>query len=289
VAKAGDLHLPWNKPFVMFGHGMGALLAYEVRPGMSAVVSWPATVQGDGAPLAPPTEHVDCWAVALAALPAEAEGAALALLSASERERMERFCFERHRRLYGRSHAALRLLIARYVGASPASLLIAPDANGRPLLASPAGRLHFNLSHSGEAALFAVSCSAAVGVDVEVVRDVPDFAAIARRHFAPTEVEFLLGLAPEERLGGFYVTWTRKEAFVKALGLGLSFPLDAFCTGRPDGRPDLRRAGGAAYTDWTMADLKPAIGYKGAVAIHRPNHAIRCRQAGWPWLLDAIK
>jgi 4'-phosphopantetheinyl transferase len=252
----------------------------------AALLSWPAPVDGAPTPLA--SDHVDCWAVALAALPGEAEVAAWGLLAADERARAERFYFEPHRQRYARTHAASRLLIARYLGAAPAALVIAPDAGGRPILPSPAARLHFNLSHSGDVALVAVASSAPVGVDVEVVRDVPDFAAIARRHFAPTEVEHLLRLAPAEQLAGFYVTWTRKEAFVKALGLGLSHPLDAFCTGRPDRPPDLRHTGGAAYSDWTMADLAPAPGYKAAVAVAQPNMAIRCRRAEWPWLLDGV-
>ena len=139
------------------------------------------------------------------------------LLSADERLRAKGFYFERHRNLYVRSHASLRLI--SYLRASPASLLIVPDANGRPLLAEPADRLQFSLSHSGDTALVAVSASAPISVDLEMVRDLPDFITIARSHFAATEVENLLRLAPEERLGGFYVTWTRKEAFVKALGL----------------------------------------------------------------------
>ncbi len=252
---------------------------------MSELWSWSAPVQGD---IALPTERVDCWAVALAALPADAEATATALLSADERARAERFRFDRHRRLYISSHAALRLLLARYLRASPASLVIAAEANGRPILASPAGRLQFNVSHSGDLALVAVSCIAPLGVDIEEVRDLPDFVDIARRYFAPTEVEHLLRLAPRERLGGFFVTWTRKEAFVKALGLGLSFPLDAFCTGRPDRPPSLTQAEGAADADWTMADLLPGGEYKGALAIRHPSVKIDCRQAAWSWLLDGV-
>jgi 4'-phosphopantetheinyl transferase len=252
------------------------------------LLSWPAAQQWDGAPIALAADQIDCWAVSLAAFPADADGAALALLSADERERAARFHFEQHRKHYIRSHAALRLLLARYVPASPTSLLIAADANGRPLLAEPRAALEFNLSHSGEAAMVAVSSGVPVGVDIEVMRDLPDFIDIARRFFAATEVEHLLRLAPEERLGGFYVTWTRKEAFVKALGLGLSFPLDAFCTGPQDSRPRLRRTEGAPYAEWTLTDLAPATGYKGAVAVRSPTIALRCHQAEWPWLLDGV-
>jgi hypothetical protein len=80
--------------------------------------------------------------------------------------------------------------------------------------------------------------NAPLGVDLELVRDVPDLHAIAERHFAPNEMKEFLRLAPERRREAFYVTWTRKEALVKGLGLGVSFPLDSFCTGRQNRLPD---------------------------------------------------
>jgi hypothetical protein len=76
---------------------------------------------------------------------------------------------------------------------------------------------------------------------------------------------------------------------VKALGLGLSYPLDAFCTGPQDAPPRLRPTGGAPYSDWTLTDLAPAEGYKGAVAVRSPMIALRSRQAEWPWLLDGVR
>jgi len=251
---------------------------------MTTLLYWPAVAQGN-TPLTLPTDRVDCWAVSLTTLPADEEGMLHTLLSANELECAERFRFERLRARYISRHAALRLLIARYLQASPASLLFVPETNGRPILANPAGRLHFNLSHSGDVALVAVSCIAPVGVDVEEVRNITDFAEIARHHFALTEVEDIFRLAVEKRLFAFFVTWTRKEAVVKALGAGLSFPLDAFSTGRPDGSP-LLRLGGTPCTDWTMADLVPSGGHTASVAISHPNVSVRCQRAEWSWLLD---
>ena len=167
---------------------------------------------------------------------------------------------------------------------APNAIAIATDTYGRPMLAARAGDLEFNLSHSGDAVLVGVSLHP-LGVDIELVRDVPDFLEIAKRHFAPSEVEELLRLAPEQRCESFYVTWTRKEALVKALGLGLSFPLDAFCTGRQDRPPRLTQVGGAVWSDWTIADLAPVPGYKAAVAVRQPNVALHCREVSWPWLL----
>jgi len=253
---------------------------------MRIVQTWPAATEGYDGPLPLAADRVDCWFVSLATFPADAEGPAVAILSEDEGKRATRFHFERQRQCYIRSHAALRLLLARYLMTAPDSIAIVADAFGRPMLAAPAGDLEFNLSHSGDAALVGVSLRSPLGVDIELVRDVPDFLAIAERHFAPSEVEDLLRLAPERRCGGFYVTWTRKEAFVKALGLGLSFPLDAFCTGRQDRPPHLTQTGGAVCADWTIADLAPLQGYKAAVAVRQPNVEFHCREVSWPWLFE---
>lgn len=232
---------------------------------------------------------VDCWSVPLRRFPAEARPVAVALLSAEERERAARFHFDEHREEYTRSHAALRILLARYLGVEADSLVIAPDGSGRPVLAKPARHLHFNLSHSGETALVALASAAPVGIDAEIVRDFPDLLEIAMRYFAPREVADLRRLDAARRREAFYVTWTRKEAFVKALGLGLSYPLDTFCTGPQDRPPRLTRARGAPYPDWTMADLKLGKGYKGAVAIRLPNATVRLQEATWPWLLERLR
>jgi 4'-phosphopantetheinyl transferase len=222
--------------------------------------------------------------VPLAAVPAEAQGLLPKLLAAEELARADRFRFARDRAYYISRHAALRLVIARYLGAAPASLLFADEAHGRPVLAHSASGLHFNLSHSGDFALLAVSTSA-VGVDIEQTRTIPDLLQVARHHFAPLEVENLSRLARDQQLFGFYTIWTRKEAFVKAIGHGLSYPLDAFSTGRTD-QPPLLQVGDMPRKDWTMADLAPAAGYAGALAIGRPDMSTRCLTADWTWLLD---
>ena len=210
----------------------------------------------------------------------------MGFLSADERARAGRFRFERHRLMYVNTHAALRLLLARYLHASPKSLAIVPDGNGRPVLAD-FGHLHFNLAHSGGIALVAVSCVAPVGIDVEEIRDVSDFAAIARRYFASGEVENILQLAPAERLSGFFVTWTRKEAYVKALGLGLSFPLDSFRIGPLNGPAEVTDAGGTVDSHWRLVDLACTDAYRAALAVNHQNAAIHCRQAEWSWLLNS--
>ena len=208
------------------------------RPTIKKTVrSWPMPTEGCNGPLQLTADRVDCWFVSLASFPADAESQAVAILSKDEKKRAAGFYFERQRQCYIRSHAALRLLLGRYLMTAPNTVTIVADDYGRPMLAGTAIDLKFNLSHSGDAALVGISLHSPVGVDIELVRDVPDHLAIAQSNFAPSEVKVFLRLAPERRCEGFCVTWTRKEAFVKALGMGLSFPLATFCTGRPDRPP----------------------------------------------------
>ena len=158
------------------------------------------------------------------------------------------------------------------------------EPSGRPVLGGTEAPLHFNLSHSGRLALVAVSRSAPVGVDVEAVVTIPDADAVARDHFAADERRGLEDLGPERAPAGFFVTWTRKEAVVKALGLGLPFGFDRFSTGSA-GSPPALTLPGCASADWTLVDLEPAAGYAGALATCQPEARIRCRYAAWGWLM----
>lgn len=230
-----------------------------------------------------PRDHVDCWCISAAELPRQDEPLAATLLSSEERGRAVSFYFEHDRRCYLAAHAALRLLIARYTGESPRSVAIRKDANGRPILEN--AELHFNLSHSGSSVLIAFSSATPVGVDVEEIREIPDLMAMARSHFSMTEIEAIGRLSPAERTAAFFVIWTRKEAFVKAIGRGLSFPLRSFGTGCPHQPPYLTDQQARIWADWTLADVRPDERHLGAVAVHRPNMPINCRRADWQWLL----
>ena len=227
-------------------------------------------------------DHVDCWYISAAELAPQYESLAEMLLSHEERARADSFCFARDRRCYLAAHGALRLLIARYTGKSPETVTIRNDANARPMLEN--SPIQFNLSHSGDSVLIAFSCAAPVGVDVEKIHEIPDLMAIARSSFSVTEVEAIRRLPPTQRTAAFFVIWTRKEATVKAIGRGLSFPLWSFGTGHPHRPPYLTGQQAETWVDWTVADLRPCKQYLGAVAIHRPNMQISCQRADWPWL-----
>jgi 4'-phosphopantetheinyl transferase len=230
-----------------------------------------------------PRDYVDCWCISAKELSRQDESLAATLLSAEERGRVASFYFEHDRRCYLAAHAALRLLIARYTGESPRSVAIGNDAYGRPVLAN--SEWHFNLSHSGSLVLIAFSSTTPVGVDVEEIREIPDLMGIARSHFSTPEIEAINCLPPTQRTAAFFVIWTRKEAFVKAIGRGLSFPLRSFGTGLPQQPPYLTDQHARIYADWTLADVRPDERHLGAVAVHRPNIPINCRRADWQWLL----
>jgi 4'-phosphopantetheinyl transferase len=224
-------------------------------------------------------DSMHCWVVP-AVVSDDRLGLATTVLTIAERERAAKFRRPRDRRLYLASHAALRLLISRYTGHPAQSLRIVPDATGRPVLDGELSRLRFSLSHSGDLALAALAVDEAVGVDVEQVRGFPDVMDVAQRYFASAEAEGIRLLQPDQRPTAFAVTWTRKEAIVKALGVGLAVALESFDTG-PAERPASVTGDGARWVNWSVADLRPAPGYVGAVAIQRPNASLAVHQFTW--------
>lgn len=176
------------------------------------------------------------------------------VLDASERERAARFHFERHRSRFAHGRGLLRHLLAHATGGDPAGLRLVAGPQGKPRLAGktheppPTPLVDFNLSHSDAWALLGLSDGSAVGVDIEVPRPVPELREIAERNFAPSERAALLALPERRQAEAFLACWTRKEAFVKALGGGLSVALDSFEVSlRPDEPARLLRSADAAH------------------------------------------
>jgi 4'-phosphopantetheinyl transferase len=188
-------------------------------------------------------------------------------LSDEERQRAERFLHAHDRRRYTVAHAALRLLLARYTGVDIHALRFAAGPQGKPALAGAgAPAISFNLSHSGELALVAVSTPARLGVDVEQLRPIDDAGTIARSFFAAAEEAALAAVPPADRDRAFLTCWTRKEAFIKALGGGLSIDLASFEVSFSRDHPAFLRIADAALAaqSWRMIHLEPAAGYVGA-------------------------
>jgi 4'-phosphopantetheinyl transferase len=192
------------------------------------------------------------------------------ILDTDERERASRFHFEKHRRRFVVARGILRTLLARYLNAQPEELRFSYTGYGKPALDVEHRRVRFNASHSHELALFAFVLDHEIGVDVEHVNR--DFASeeIARRYFSASEVETFNKLSKEEQPPAFFRCWTRKEAYIKAIGEGLSHPLDAFDVTFAPGEPArlLRVARDPeSVARWSMADLDVGSAYAAAVAV----------------------
>lgn len=214
--------------------------------------------------------HVDVWRVFLSADPALVERL-FPILSADEQARANRFATPELRMRYVISHAALRTLLGRAAGRDPGEIAFVHGSAGKPSLAD--GALDFNMSHGGNVALYALTRGAALGIDVEECRTIDDHLRIARRFFAENEYTELAALPRSQQTDAFFRCWTRKEAYVKALGDGLKAPLDAFeVTLRPgDAAAVLNVAGDPeAAARWRLHHLEPAPGYVGAVAAAAP-------------------
>jgi 4'-phosphopantetheinyl transferase len=233
--------------------------------------------------LAQEAEFVHVWRIPLnpsAPLLARLQG----WLSQDERERAQRFRFDNHREQFIAAHGCLRDILGRYLSITPEALCFEISAYGKPSLIheNSGDQLTFNLSHSHELGLVAVSSRRAIGVDIEFIRAELADEQVARRFFSPGEVETLMSLPKEMRKEAFFTCWTRKEAFIKALGEGLSAPLDqfdvSFLPGKPavllETRPDPARA-----LQWKLYGLQPGSGYAAALAAEGQTVPIQC----WQW------
>jgi 4'-phosphopantetheinyl transferase len=227
------------------------------------------------------------WVVDLAIRPGDLDRCG-AVLDGAERLRADRFLRPADRARFVASHAALRLILADALGVLPAAVEIAVGPNGKPELAGAAeGVLQFNLSHSGERALIGLARDTPIGVDVEAVRPMSDALRIARGHFAADEVS-ALAKAPRSMVERrFFGLWTRKEAVVKALGSGLSLPLDRFSVSVPPDVPRLLRAVGDESWDldgpWTLMDLDCGAFHVATAAVQAAEAAVTCHRLSDDW------
>lgn len=212
--------------------------------------------------------QVNVWRVFLD-LEADSLASAESTLSTGEIDRAARFHFAADRHRYIAAHASLRRILARYLRCSPRETSFTTNEYGKPALLDGQG-LEFNLSHSGDYALIAVARGRRVCIDVERMRQGLDIDNIAARYFSPGEITEMSALPPEQRATGFFDCWTRKEAYIKARGLGLSLPLDSFSVSLAPQRPAALladRSDPGVASDWTLLSLAVDAGYAGALAV----------------------
>jgi 4'-phosphopantetheinyl transferase len=206
------------------------------------------------------------------------------LLTEDELDRAHRFFFEIDRQRFIAARGALRSILSRYLTFSPGHLRFIYNQYGKPFLAPEFSSylLNFNLSHSGSMALYAMTRNMEIGVDVERVRADFEYEEIAKRFFSVNEVAILDTIPTDKKLEAFYNCWTRKEAYIKAHGKGLSIPLDSFDVSFAPGEPAMvmhMKDEPQEPSLWALQDIQPGPGYVGALAVK----GIGCRLKYWEW------
>lgn len=231
--------------------------------------------------LALASNQVDVWRVSISDFALDAIHRMASSLSADEIKRADRFHFQADRHRFVVSHASLRDILSRYLYRSPQDIKFATSEHGKPVVL-PQSQLDFNLSHSEDFALISIANGCKVGVDVEKHRLDMEHEKIAQRFFSDKEKSELRVLPDDQKITGFFNCWTRKEAYIKAHGLGLLLPLDDFDVSlRPNEpavlratRPDAQEASG-----WTLVSLDVDPEYAGAIAVEGKKLDFRL----WSW------
>jgi len=226
---------------------------------------------GSGALRVAPGE-VHCWCAGLE-LPPESLIRFHAFLSTEERHRSERLRYEADRRHFIASHGVLREILGRYLEIPPARVGYRYNVFGKPDLAAEfQSPLRFNLSHSGDLALIAIAVDSDVGVDVERIQDRSDDIEIVRSALTAAEADAWAALPADRRAEAFAIYWTRKEACLKAAGVGLAVPLIRVAAapnadpGRDPVELHVPAHGQVPATTWSVHGLRPAPGFVGSVA-----------------------
>jgi 4'-phosphopantetheinyl transferase len=203
------------------------------------------------------------------------------LLSPAEIARADRFVFEHLTRSYELSHGALRLLLAHSLNCRPQAVEFNYGPRGKPFLQGDS-RIRFNMAHSGQLALYAFTLDVEIGVDVEEMRDVPDIEQIAAHYFCQAEAAELKATGGgKPAIQAFFRCWTRKEAYIKAVGDGLYIPLDQFqVTLGADAPAKFVHSGNepSVAAHWTLQHLDPAPNYVGALAYQDVPRSIHLHQ-----------
>jgi 4'-phosphopantetheinyl transferase len=224
-------------------------------------------------------DEVHCWRVSLAQ-PESAIRKLAQVLNEEESARADRFYFSRDHNRFVVARAGLRVILSRYLKTNPAKIQFSYSAYGKPALAGDpsASELQFNLGHSHEVAIYAFSLRRQLGIDIEHIRPEVSGDEIAERFFASEEIATLRKIPSNQRTEAFFNCWTRKEAYIKARGEGLTFPLGDFVVTMSPGEParllSVRDAPQEAAR-WYLQELDPGPGYAAAVAIERSGWELK--------------
>jgi len=231
------------------------------------------------------SSEVHVWSTSLT-LPALRLQKLAATLSADEQSRAERFYFEQHRQRFIASRGLLRLILGCYLDIEPQKVQFCYGPYGKPLMAElkQENSLRFNLSHSQDIALYAVTFKREVGIDIEQVRSLAEAEQIAKNFFSARENAAFRVLSPTERQEVFFRYWTCKEAYLKALGDGLTRSLNSIEVSLAPGQQARLlsvKEEPQAVERWFLQELTPpAAGYAAALAVEGRDWHLKC----WRWL-----
>lgn len=196
-------------------------------------------------------------------------------LSLEERRRADRFRSIELRERWTVAHAALRFVLARYARCEPSDLVFKLGEHGKPTLTKPVVEIPFNFCHTGNVALVGISGGGRVGIDAETLRPDVEIEELSGQFFAAAEAAEIHALPPDERLAAFFTCWCRKEAFVKALGNGLSMPLNRFQVSVNVGETArVLWADGEDVNKWSLFDISEP-GTAAALIIEGPVPVLR--------------
>ncbi len=194
-------------------------------------------------------------------------------LSSSELAHAKRFRFDKDRSTFIIGRGILRHLLGYYTNRAPSDFQFEYGEQGKPYLKDVEAP-HFNISHSGKLLVMGFCKKHPIGVDVEKIKTDFDLAELAKQHFSKREIKALHNLKEKERDRAFYRCWTRKESFIKAIGTGLSFPLDAFSVSLDDDHKAqmLETTWQKEEKEtWQLASFIPAEGYLAAACVQDPE------------------
>jgi 4'-phosphopantetheinyl transferase len=229
-------------------------------------------------------DEVHVWRATLDQTPTQIQSF-LHNLAADEQARAERFYFEKDREHFIVARGVLRAILGCYLNRVPEGLSFCYSSHGKPALAreSDGYAIRFSVSHSHGVALYAVTRGREVGIDVERIRSDLEVAEVAERFFSRREVAMLRTLPTEAQRQAFFRCWTRKEAYIKARGEGLSLPLDQFDVSLAPGEPAALLAtqqDPSEASRWFLQELTPGPGYEAALAVEGHGWRLTCWQ--WP-------
>ena len=237
------------------------------------------------------SEEVHVWC-AMLDLPVSQVQSLLHTLAVDEQARAERFSFQKAREHFIVARWVLRAILGLYLNREPSLLHFCYNPYGKPALAEECDgdTFRFNVSHSHGLALYAITRNREVGIDLERIRTNLAIKQIAQRFYSPQEAAMICALPADMQPEAFFSCWTRKEAYIKARGEGLSFPLDQFDVSSALGQPAALlsiKGYPQEASPWTIQELTPASGYAAALAVE--GHGWRLAQWEWPTEVFLIK